>query len=214
MRSGLSLIFALLVLALFAGCAPKSAPPPASTGQAAFEAGAAKFQSGDYAGAAEQFAMAAEQEPGKAETYYLLGLSLHKSLYVRSEAAYRKALSLDPAHVPSMEALGILYFSIGDFGKARAQLENAAGHEGKSAEAAVCLGDINYFEGRCPQALEAYEKAAVLDPTLSSAPKRAAMVKRNCGKAAFAATEKPSGAPPPAPAADKPAPKVIDLNDI
>jgi len=213
MRAGLRLFPLLLAIALFAGCAPKNATPPAPSGEAAFEAGAAKFQAGDYAGAAEQFAVAAEETPGKAETYYLLGLSLHKSLYVRSEAAYRKALSLDPGHVPSMEALGILYFSIGDFGKAKAQLEKAASLEGKSAEAAVCLGDIYFFEGRCPEALASYEKAAALDPMLASAPKRAAMAGKNCRKAA-PATAAPSEAPAPAPAADKPAPKVIDLNDI
>ncbi len=213
MRAGLRLFPVILVLAFFAGCAPKSAPPPAPTGDGAFEAGTAKFQSGDYAGAAEQFSLAAEQEPGKAETYYLLGLSLHKSLYVRSEAAYRKALSLDPGYVPSMEALGILYFSIGDFARAGEWLEKAAGLDGKSAEASVCLGDIYFFEGRCPQALAAYEKASVLDPALASAPKRAAMAKKSCGKA-VSVPAAPSGAPAAAPAANKSAPKVIDLNDI
>ena len=114
-----------------------------------------------------------------------------------------------------MEALGLLYFSIGEFGEARTWLEKAAAAGGKNAEAALCLGEILYLDGQCREALAAYEKAASLDPRLTAAARRIIVANRTCGKGKDAKPAgEPASAPAPSQAPEKPAPKVIDLNDI
>jgi len=207
----------LLLLALFAfatpGCAPKTAPTePAGTG--AYDDAVKAFGSGNYAAAAEGFEQATGQTPDKADAYYFLGLSLQKSLNARAEQAYLKALSLDGSNVLAMEALGILYFSAGDFGKAGMWLEKAASMDGKNAEAALCLGDVYFLSGQCDKALPLYRKAAQLDPQLASAARRVDAAEKSCAKGGAAKSFEQPAAPSAPQPAGKPAPKIIDLNDI
>ncbi len=215
MRMFVVLPFAVLCLAFaLGGCATKAAKPVEPSAAEYFEQGKAQFDAGRFADAAENFERAAQKAPGMLDAQYYLGVSLQRSAYTGAETAYRRALSLDPDFVPAMEALGVLLYSTGKYEAAKPFLEQARARGGLGAEALFCLGDVYFFEDRCPEALAAYTESAARNPDLSSASARRAMAARHCGKAKAPAPAAPAPASAPAKSKTEPAAKAIDLNDI
>lgn len=81
--------------------------------------------------AAEQFEKAVAElqkevvrDPDDADAWNLLGFSLRKSgHYPQAEAAYTRALAIDPKHIEAMEYMGELYLTLDKPEKTRALLE-------------------------------------------------------------------------------------------
>lgn len=214
----------LAVLALWlGGCGFKSSKPaePAANN---LEAGKTALAEKNYLRVCEVLSAPGTPTEGEAgaEAQYLLGLGCFKAAQAKSEQAFKRSLAAKGDHVPSMEALGLLYFSMGDMAGARTWLDRSAGAGGKSVEAAIIRGEVAYLDGRCEDALAAYGRAVELDSGNMLARSRLTMVRSNCGKKAApsagtpGAATGPAGTATPSPAQDKAksGPRTIDLNDI
>ncbi|MFZ5813112.1 MAG: tetratricopeptide repeat protein [Thermodesulfobacteriota bacterium] len=224
----LSILAAVFLAA--SGCAPRTvpqapAPPPAQ----AFESGRQALEQGRFDQAAKDFAAAAA-DPGRADARYYLGLALEKDAAQKARQAYEEALLADPALEDAMESLGLLLANQGDTAQAKSWLVKAGSKGGISPEALVRLGDIYLTEGNCQEALAVYQKAAGPQVGYAPAARRLEALRGLCGGRAGAGktgyrwnaggagdgTGSPAGGTGaiPAPAAPKPGPKTIDLNDI
>ena len=81
-----------------------------------------------------------------------------------AEAAYRKALSLDPTHAPAEMGLARLALSRGDVSAARASLASAAAHEPRNADILVEYGTLLWKRGELGPAETAFASALEVAP--------------------------------------------------
>jgi len=145
-------------------------PPPSS--------GAASSQ-------ATRSTLADIEEPDAA-AWFARGMQLEGDDAAGAEAAYRRALALDPACLDASLNLGVL---LGDAGRGveavavyRAALPHAQGEALLHYNLAVALDDL----GRDAEALEHYTACLGLDPTLADAHYNAARLHERLGHAAQA----------------------------
>ena len=86
-------------------------------------------------------------------------------LFARSEAAYRRAIFLDPAYVNALYGLAVLLaLELGRPAEAEPLLETALQREPKNVDALFLLGRIAYGEGRFEDAVEVYERIIAARP--------------------------------------------------
>lgn len=98
-----------------------SAAPAAQSGYA--EAKAA-VDAGQYAQALKLLAAVVKAEPRNADALNLMGFSNRKmNRFPEAERWYQAALKADPKHLGALEYQGELYVEIGDYAKARANLD-------------------------------------------------------------------------------------------
>ncbi|MFK7944523.1 MAG: tetratricopeptide repeat protein [Paracoccaceae bacterium] len=77
-----------------------------------------------YSGALPLLKELAEQEPGNADVFNLLGFAYRKTGDLnRSAPAYERALFLNPDHLGALEYQGELFLQLGDVARARANLD-------------------------------------------------------------------------------------------
>jgi len=77
----------------------------------------------DYAAAAELLEVLVADEPKDADALSLLGFALRKGGNPnRAQLVYRRALTIDPAHLGALQYLGELYVEQGQLDLAREQL--------------------------------------------------------------------------------------------
>ncbi len=107
---------------------------------------------------------------GRSSTYlmYRLGLGLEERLgrYADAEAAYRKALELDPEYACAHRRLGdLLQFHLGRYEEAEAAYRRAMDLDPTDAYPHDVLGNLLHHRlGRCEEAEAVYRKAMELDP--------------------------------------------------
>ena len=130
--------------------------------------GAAPGSAAKSAAANDPARTRATAEPD-AEAWFLQGVALEADDRAGAEAAYRRALALDPARVDARLNLGVLLADRGHAAEAvqlyRAGVAHAPHEPLLHYNLAVALDDL----GRHAEALRAYDACLAVDPTLADA---------------------------------------------
>lgn len=87
----------------------------------------------------------------------------------RAQAAYRKALLLDPALAPALVNLANIHYAQDHLVEAQALYERALVQDGDCFEAVFNLGNIHHDVGRYPDAVDYYRAALRLHPAHADA---------------------------------------------
>jgi tetratricopeptide (TPR) repeat protein len=103
--------------------------------------------------------------------HYLEGCRLDEdeSTFERAEAAYRRALELDPSLANAVTNLGNLEYRRGRIGEARAHYLKALAIDPDQPEALYNLGFLALELGGAEQAVELFERALASDPSFADA---------------------------------------------
>lgn len=161
--------------------------------KADFAAGDAMIST-DPDGAIAKFMAVAEKVPACGVCYTRIGdAQLVKKDDAAAEAAFLKAIELDPKTVEAYSALSGIYNRQKKFKEAAAmsakasELQGAAGGGGSAADV-LNLGIIAWNAGQFPEARGHFEKATQLDPKLADAFFRLGMANVNLGQLPAAVT--------------------------
>ena len=123
------------------------------------QAEAAYFE-GRYTDAVEMFALYAQQKPGNAWGYYMLGLACWKDgVSPAAEKAFRTSLELKPDHVKSLVNLGRVLLEQNRAADALPLLEQAVELAPTSTDAYRVLGRAYHNLKRTDEAISAYQGA-------------------------------------------------------
>lgn len=142
-----------------------AAPAASASEPVTFEQAEGVYREGRYDVAATMFTAYTERKPDNAWGQYMLGLAAWKAGDAeRSEAAFRKALEIDPNHVKSWVNLGRVFLGAGQPDSALDCLEQARALDSTSAEVYRLLGRARSESGQVSHAIEAYRTAVTLDP--------------------------------------------------
>ncbi len=129
------------------------------------------------------------QEEGaefSADDWYEWGCELEPGSPAEAIAAYRRALSLDPAHPDAHVNLGRLLHEAGDASAAEPHYAAALAARPEDATASYNLGVALQDMGRLPEALLAYQRAVRIDPSNADAHFNAAALAERLGRPAEA----------------------------
>ena len=121
-----------------------------------------------------------------ADDWYAWGCELEPGSPGEAIAAYRRALSLDPAHPDAHVNLGRLLHEAGDAAAAEEHYEAALRARPDDAIAAFNLGVALEDQNKLPEARLAYVKATRLDPENADAHFNAASLAEKLGRPAEA----------------------------
>ena len=121
-----------------------------------------------------------------ADDWYEWGCELEPGSPGEAIAAYRRALSLDPAHPDAHVNLGRLLHEAGDAAAAEPHYAAALAARPDDGTAAFNLGVALEDMGRLPEALLAYQKAVRIDPENADAHFNAATLAEKLGRPAEA----------------------------
>lgn len=125
----------------------------------------AHYRDGRVAGAIVPLRRAVQLSDRFAEAYHLLGLALQKQRQTReAAAAYRQAVTVNPALVPAREALADLYASTGRHAARLEQLEALAALDTERPERLIALGLAQADAGRVDLAVASLGRAAERRP--------------------------------------------------
>lgn len=125
-----------------------------------FADGEAAYHARKYGEAVAIFGRYIERRPGNAWGHYMLGLSAWKSGNPgKAEAAFEKALSIDPRHVKSLVNLSRVVIDQTRYDDAIERLTRAAEIAPESAEVHRLLGRTYGSVGRVNEAEQAYRRA-------------------------------------------------------
>jgi tetratricopeptide (TPR) repeat protein/tRNA A-37 threonylcarbamoyl transferase component Bud32 len=109
--------------------------------------------------------------PDAAPAYHNLGAALHDVGKDRdSEAAYRRAIELDPKFALPHKNLGLLFVARGDLARAEAAFRQAIKVDPRHVSAHYNLGNALQVRGDWVGAEAAYGRAIELDPKFAEAP--------------------------------------------
>jgi len=108
----------------------------------------------------------AKKSPHKSRVYNNLGIgygALEK--LPEAEAAYKRAIELNPTFAPARNNLANIYFKQGRLDEAAEELKEALELDPDYAGAYYNLGNVNWVQGHFAQAHEYYAKAVQLSPS-------------------------------------------------
>lgn len=130
-----------------------------------FDAGMAHARKQEFAAAAEAFRLAAEANPGHANTHSNLGSSLAAiGRHEEAAEAFRRAIALDPNHAQAHFNLGASLRELGQREEAFACFARTLQIDPRHEEAYFNLGREHQFAGRQREALASYILAAEFNP--------------------------------------------------
>ena len=178
-------LLAVLCLLFAVSCTQTQyvAAPSAPTAQEDFDSGMRAFNQEQYQAALSSFEQAVMKSPGFVDAQFYAGLSAWKlNMIERAKQSFLDALRLDANHVKTREALGILYYSTGEFDRSRQQLEAARSLNSVNPEVYLDLGRIYVMEGRCPEALQVFEKGLQVDSSYLPLKNEYDAARHKCGK--------------------------------
>jgi tetratricopeptide (TPR) repeat protein len=185
MRRVSPLILVILCLALATSCARKLPPRMEPTAQETFDAGLRDYSQEGFAPAMGKFERAVAMSPSFVEANYYLGLCAWKlNMLDHARKAFIDTLNLNPNHIQARESLGILSYNLSDLAEAKRNLEAARLLNSINPQVYQCLGRIYALEGRCPEALEVYQKGMQADSSYQPLRTEYENAKRTCGKSA------------------------------
>lgn len=137
--------------------------PPAPR-EVTYEEAESIFFARDYGQAAELFALYTERRPENPWGFYMLGLSAWKAgEYESSEAAFSRALELDPLHVKSWLNLARVYLDTQRAEEALAKIDEALFIDESSSVGHRLKGRAFHQLGRIEEAIDAYHQAILSD---------------------------------------------------
>ena len=125
---------------------------------------------------------AAAPAPPDAEAFYEWGCDLEDGAPEQARAAYRRALSLDPAHYGALLNLGRLLHEAADPAAAEAHYRRALEARPGDACALFNLGVAVEDQGRLAEALGWYERGLAADPRHADAHHNAARLCEKLGR--------------------------------
>jgi len=163
--------------------------------KAAFAEGAALSNTGKFDEAIVKFNEVLKDVPNCTECYINIGqVNASKKDYVASEAAYKKALELDPNSSDAYNGLATIYNDQKKFTEAQAMSAEAAkrastGGNGGSAETRYNQGVIAWNANDFPKAQEHFAAAVAANPNHAESHFMLGRVDLNLGKLADAAKE-------------------------
>ncbi|MCO6449568.1 MAG: tetratricopeptide repeat protein [Caldilineales bacterium] len=96
--------------------------------------------------------------------------------------AYKKGLTINPNHAPTLSNLGVVYYQMGQLSDAKAQFEKALAINPNDAATHYLLGATLLQENNLVAAEEALTKALQIDPTLPEARFGMGMLRRMQGR--------------------------------
>jgi tetratricopeptide (TPR) repeat protein len=149
--------------------APSAAAPVAPSLEAraepvTFEQAEGVYREGRYDEAAALFTAYAERKPDNAWGQYMLGLAAWKAGDPDgSEAAFKRALDIDPNHLKSWVNLARVFLDVGQPDSALDCLEQAQALDSTSGEVYRLLGRARSETGQVDDAVDAYRTAVTLD---------------------------------------------------
>jgi len=183
MRRAASLILVCLCLTLAASCAPKAPPMMGPSAQESFDSGVRNYNQENYPAALSDFDQAVSLSPSFVEAQYYLGLTAWKlNMMERARKAFIDTLNLNPSHIKARESLGVLLYSSGDYSEAKRHLEAARNLNSINPQVYYCLGKIYVMEGRCPEALDVFQKGLMVDSSSLPLKTEYDNARRTCGK--------------------------------
>jgi tetratricopeptide (TPR) repeat protein len=154
--------------------------------------GMALYQDGNYLDASVAFKSATRQNPRDYNSFYYLGLCYHQMKSSQEEiAAFRACLDVMPLSLPGKEDLAMHYKAMDALAMAIASsatcAQETAEMEAKCAgKAAVedqwLLAKIYRFSSDADAAIEAYNKAVMIDPTRFDVAKEAGLYEAALGQ--------------------------------
>jgi tetratricopeptide (TPR) repeat protein len=129
-----------------------------------FADGEAAYQAKKYDEAMTIFARYTERRPANAWGHYMLALSAWKSGDSQTaEAAFEKALSIDPGHMKSLVNLSRVFIEQKRYDEAIDRLTRAGEIDSESAEVQRLLGRVYHSQRRTDEAVQAYRRAVELN---------------------------------------------------
>jgi len=186
MKARMVYVFAALVcVSMFTmGCNRQPVDPyPAYTAQQYFDMGMQAFTAENYPQATQYFETTVSMAPSMADAHYYLGLCyLKQNMLRRAEDSLATALRYNPGLLRAREALGVLYYTKGDYFQAKRELEQCRAGYSTNPQVYQYLGAIYLSEGNCPAALAMFTRALELDPALFPARQGYEDAKRACGR--------------------------------
>jgi len=168
--------------------------------------GAAAFESGQFAKAAEIYAKLVADRPGDAglhmnlgmarymagtpNVHYLRGLSLLRDDADEAVAEFTRELQVSPDHAPAMVQIAQEYLKRGDLERVRDWAARAVAKAPRSFLAQRVLGQARLQGGDVPGAIRALERAVALEPSSPSARFTLARAYQRAGRKADAERER------------------------
>lgn len=140
-----------------------------SAAQRDVDAGLAALGRGDLRAAEAAFRRALEAEPRSAPTWIHLGNVLRRSGQMTDAArAYLESIEIADIHSEAHNNLGMLLAS-SDPRRAEKHIRRALQLDARNAEAHNSLGNLLARQGKLPEAIEHYERALAIKPSLDGA---------------------------------------------
>jgi tetratricopeptide (TPR) repeat protein len=137
----------------------------AESAEADMLVGEALDESGDNAGATEQFRAAVRANPKEPNAHFGLAYLLWtQSQLTEAVTEFQAELDNDPQHLQARAHLGDSYVQLKDYAKAQPELERVLAADASSALAHRDLGIVYAEEGRKDDAISELQKAIELDP--------------------------------------------------
>lgn len=183
MRTSLVALMLLSVVTVLAlGCV-KQPPPAEPTAQEYFDSGMRFYQQENFAYAQSEFERAVYKSPSFVEAQYYLGLASWKlNMIEKAKKAFVDTLNLNPNYLPARESLGILLYNLSEFPEAKRNLEAARSLNSINPDVYLALGKIYVMEGRCPEALDVFQRGVTVDSSSLRLKTELDNAKRTCGK--------------------------------
>ncbi len=111
--------------------------------------GRIQMSAGDFEGARQSFTRVTEAEPGRAEAWGALGTAFDKlDWHSRAQAAYQKALEIDPDRTTTLTNYGLSLVLTGELRAAETKLRLAAGQPDASPQVRENLALVLGLQGR------------------------------------------------------------------
>jgi Flp pilus assembly protein TadD len=111
--------------------------------------GRIQISAGDFEGARQSFTRVTEIEPGRAEAWGALGTAFDKlDWHSRAQAAYQKALEIEPSRTTTLTNYGLSLVLTGELREAEAQLRRAAAQPDASPQVRENLALVLGLQGR------------------------------------------------------------------
>lgn len=162
----------------------------ADSAEADMIVGEALDQTGNSAGAMEQFRAAIQSNPREPNAHFALGYLLwQQSKYAEAADEFQAELANDPTHVRARTYLGDCYTREHKDASATAELDKAVTADPGSPMAHLDLGIVAMDRGETATALAELERAAKLDPADPQPHWRLAKLYQSAGRTAEAKAE-------------------------